>query len=192
MEFAGKEYIYLSKLKKEKIKNIRKSEEENKDEAPGIKEEEPKKEDEKNEEKKKDEKENEIKEDEKHEKEEPKKENGKDENFIKFEENDGVLSDEISSKLGKYINKKRKRKLSKDSNISPVSDDAKLSVCSGNFNMDFLHLDFNSYDEDPAPMQKNGHIYRKEIDTNICVIHCNELANDSENIILKTYQCIKC
>ena len=34
MEFAGKEYIYLSKLKKEKIKKIRKSEEDNKEEAP--------------------------------------------------------------------------------------------------------------------------------------------------------------
>ena len=50
MEFAGKEYIYLSKLKKEKIKKIRKSEEDNKEEAPGIQED-PEKEDEKEDEK---------------------------------------------------------------------------------------------------------------------------------------------
>ena len=34
MEFAGKEYIYLSKQKKEKIKKLRKSEEDNKGDAP--------------------------------------------------------------------------------------------------------------------------------------------------------------
>ena len=39
MEFAGKEYIYLSKLKKDKIKKLQKSEEDNKEEAPKIKEE---------------------------------------------------------------------------------------------------------------------------------------------------------
>ena len=34
MEFAGNKYIYLSKLKKDKIRKIRQSENENKDEAP--------------------------------------------------------------------------------------------------------------------------------------------------------------
>ena len=36
MEFAGKEFIYLSKLKKDKINKIRKAEEDNKGEAPII------------------------------------------------------------------------------------------------------------------------------------------------------------
>ena len=36
MEFAGKEYIYLSKQKKEKIKKLRKSEEDNKGESPPM------------------------------------------------------------------------------------------------------------------------------------------------------------
>ena len=36
MEFAGKEYIYLSKQKKEKIKKLRKSEEDNKGDAPPM------------------------------------------------------------------------------------------------------------------------------------------------------------
>ena len=36
MEFAGNEFIYLSKLKKEKINKIKKSEEDNKGEAPTI------------------------------------------------------------------------------------------------------------------------------------------------------------
>ena len=34
MEFAGNNFIYLSKLKKEKIEKIRKAEEDNKEEAP--------------------------------------------------------------------------------------------------------------------------------------------------------------
>lgn len=34
MEFAGKEYIYLSKLKKDKIKKLRESEKENAEGAP--------------------------------------------------------------------------------------------------------------------------------------------------------------
>ena len=36
MEFAGKEYIYLPKQKKEKIKKLRKSEEDNKGDAPPM------------------------------------------------------------------------------------------------------------------------------------------------------------
>ena len=68
MEFAGKEFIYLSKLKLDKVNNIIKTEEENKEEAPGIKEvkeekeedekEEPKKEEKKKEEEPKEESEN--------------------------------------------------------------------------------------------------------------------------------------
>ena len=34
MEFAGNNFIYLSKLKKDKINKIRKAEEDNKEEAP--------------------------------------------------------------------------------------------------------------------------------------------------------------
>ena len=34
MEFAGKEFIYLPKIKKDKIRKIRKAEEDNKGEAP--------------------------------------------------------------------------------------------------------------------------------------------------------------
>ena len=40
MEFAGREYIYLSKLKKDKIKKLLESEKENAEGAPVIKEEE--------------------------------------------------------------------------------------------------------------------------------------------------------
>ena len=39
MEFAGIEYIYLSKLKKDKIKKLQLSEKENEGMAPVIKEE---------------------------------------------------------------------------------------------------------------------------------------------------------
>ena len=53
MEFAGIEYIYLSKLKKDKIKKLQLSEKENEGMAPVIKEEpkEEEKEDEKEDEK---------------------------------------------------------------------------------------------------------------------------------------------
>ena len=189
MEFAGKEYIYLSKLKKEKINKIRKSEEDNKDEAPGIKED-PKKEDEKE-----DEKEDLKKEDEKDiPKKEDKKEDEKDEDDMKLEE-DEEIEGEISKKLEKYSKQKKKRKFSNDSNGSDLSDDAKLSVCSADFDKNLEESDSNSVDEEAAPMQKpkkNGQIFRKEIDTNICVIHYNELEKESEGIILKSYQCKKC
>ena len=174
MEFAGKE-IYLSKLKKQKISKIRKSELENKEEAPGIKEEE--KEDEK-----------EIAEDKKEEKEE------KDED-MEFEEDDN-LEGEIARKIKKYSGiKKKKRKSSGGSNNSDLSDDARLSVCSGDFDKNLEDSDNLSIDEEAAPMQKpkkKGHIFKKEIDTNICLIHYNELQKESENIILQSYQCKKC
>ena len=54
MEFAGREYIYISKLKKDKIKNLQQAEKENEEDAPVIKEEE---EEEEKEEKKEDKKE---------------------------------------------------------------------------------------------------------------------------------------
>ena len=202
MEFAGKEYIYLSQLKKEKIKKIRKSEEDNKEEAPGIKED-LKKEDLKKEDKKEDEKEDEKeeekevpkKEDKKEDEKEDKKEDEKEEDDMKLEEDDEELEGEISQKLAKYSKKKKKRKLSKDSNGSDLSDDARLSVCSGDFDKNLEESDSLSVDEEAAPMQKpqkNGRIFRKEIDTNICVIHYNELEKESEDIILKSYQCKKC
>ena len=90
------------------------------------------------------------------------------------------------------IKKKKERKLSVGSDLS---DDARLSVCSGDFDKDLEKSDSLSVDEEPAPMQKpkkKGQIFRKEIDTNICVIHYNELEKESENIILKSYQCKKC
>ena len=34
MDFAGKDFIYLSKIKKDKVRKIRKSEEDNKGDAP--------------------------------------------------------------------------------------------------------------------------------------------------------------
>ena len=187
MEFAGKEYIYLSKLKKEKVKKIRKSEEDNKEEAPGIKKEEKEEED-----KKEDKKEDEKEEDEK----KVEKEEEKEDDDLNLEEDDN-LEGEISKKLEKYSGKKKKkhRKLSKDSNGSDLSDDARLSVCSGDFDRNLEESDSLSVDEEAAPMQKpqkKGRIFRKEIDTNICVIHYNELETESNNIILKSYQCKKC
>ena len=174
MEFAGREYIYLSKLKKEKVNKIRKSEEENKEEAPGVKEEDEKEEDKKEEDKKEDVK---IK-----------------EGNVKIDDDvDEVIDEDLSKKLEKYSGAKKKRKLSGSLDLS---DDAQLSVCSAEFDRDLEKSDSDiSVDEEAAPMEKikkNGQIFRKEIDTNICVIRFNGLKNDSENIILASHQCKKC
>ena len=168
MEFAGKEYIYLSKLKKNKIKKLQKSEEDNKEEAPKI-EEDPK-----------------IKEDQKI-KEEPGKEDEKDE----LEEvND---HEEISQKLEKYSSKKKERKNS--GSDMDLSDDACLSVCSAGFDKDLEENDDEeiSVDEEAPPIpEKKGQIFRKEIDTNICQIRYDKLEKLSDNLVLKTYKCKKC
>ena len=168
MEFAGKEYIYLSKLKKNKIKKLQKSEEDNKEEAPKI-EEDPK-----------------IKEDQKI-KEDPGKEDEKDE----LEEvND---HEEISQKLEKYSSKKKERKNS--GSDMDLSDDACLSVCSAGFDKDLEENDDEeiSVDEEAPPIpEKKGQIFRKEIDTNICQIRYDKLEKLSDNLVLKTYKCKKC
>ena len=196
MEFAG-EQIYISKLKKEKINKIRKSEEENKEEAPGIKED--KKEDEK-EDKKEDEKEDEK---------EEIKENKKRKKGIKEEIREEIEEDielglneaewkeeDIGGKLKKFSFKKKKRKFSNDSGGSDNSDDARLSVCSGEFDRDLEKSGSDiSIDEEAAPMnnpKNKGHIFRKEIDTNICLIHYNELEKEPEYIVLNSIQCTKC
>ena len=177
MEFAGREYIYLSKLKKEKVDKIRKSEEENKEEAPGIKEE-PEKEDEKEEDKKEEDKKEEDKKDEKLEMEEEK-----------------IEDDDIAKKLKIFSGNKKR---SKSSDHSDLSDDARLSVCSGEFGRDLEESGSGSdlsLDEEPAPMdnpKKKGQIFRKEIDTNICVVRYNDLKNEPENIVLASHQCQKC
>ena len=55
-----------------------------------------------------------------------------------------------------------------------------------------------SEDEEPAPMnkvnkvKKDGKIYRKEIDVNVCLIKYDGLENESENNVLRVYQCEKC
>ena len=83
MEFAGKE-VYLSKLKKEKINKIRKSEEGNVEDAPMIKEDDPKKEDEK----------------------EVKKEEEDEDDELGFK-NYKNIDEDISKKLKKYSGKKK-------------------------------------------------------------------------------------
>ena len=203
MEFAGKE-IYLSKLKKEKINKIRKSEEENKEEAPGIKEED-KKEDEKEEDKK----EEDGKEDEKEDvKEVGKKYEKKGKEYKNEDKSDEEMDlglnevenkediEEIDIKLKKYTKKKKKRKISNDSGGSDLSDDARLSVCSAEFDKDLEKSNSDvSVDEEPAPMEnpkKKGRIFKKEIDTNICLIHYNELEKEPEYMIFNSIQCIKC
>jgi hypothetical protein len=164
MEFAGKEYIYLSKLKKDKIRQIKNAEKDNKGEAPGIIED--KKEDQK---------------------EEDKKEVIKEEvdEYIKEE-------DPISQKLEKYSGKKRKN--ANMSNDSPNSEEA-ISVNSANFDKDLEMSDSLSEDEEAAPMgfkKKKGQVFKKELDTNVCVVHYNELENEPNNIVYKSYQCKKC
>ena len=162
MEFAGKEYIYLSKLKKNKIKKLQKSEEDNKEEAPKIKEdqkilEEPEKEDEKGE-------------------------------LEEVNDHEEISQKLEKYSLGK---KKRKNsgsdlELSDDACLSVCSagfdkdlednDDEEISL----------------NEEAPPIPEKKGQIFRKEIDTNICQIRYEKLDKLSDNLVLKTYKCKKC
>ena len=141
MEFAGNDYIYLSKLKKDKIKKIRESEEDNKEEAP----------------------------------------------IPSKVSNKYIEKDEISKKLKKYENKKVQRK---GSNISDDSDDAYLQVNSNNFNID-LNSNMNmNYDMNQE--EQHGKVFKKAIDTNVCVIRYITLEQQSEGVLPKLFKCEKC
>ena len=176
MEFASKEYIYLSKLKKDKIRKIKDAEKDNKEEAPGIKEEQ--------------------KEDQKEDKKKDKKEDKKDD--IIYEEIDENIDemeekgDKISKKLEKYSGKKNV-KLNKS--FGSVNSEEEISVDSANFDRDLEKSDSLSEDEEAAPMhikKKKGQIFKRELDTNVCLIRYNGLENESNNVVFKTYQCKKC
>ena len=174
MEFAGKEYIYLSKLKKDKIKNLQQAEKENAEDAPVIKEEE---EEEEKEEKK--EKKMEVEEEDKKEEKNKEEEDEKDDN--------------ISSKLKKY-GKSNKKDVFRNIELA-VSDDGNLSVNSAEFDMDMERDSNDSENEEPAPMnqsKKEGRVYKKEIDVNVCLIKYDGLQNEAENNVLRLYQCQQC
>ena len=174
MEFAGKEYIYLSKLKKDKIKNLQQAEKENAEDAPVIKEEE---EEEEKEEKK--EKNMEVEEEDKKEEKNKEEEDEKDDN--------------ISSKLKKY-GKSNKKDVFRNIELA-VSDDGNLSVNSAEFDMDMERDSNDSENEEPAPMNQNkkeGRVYKKEIDVNVCLIKYDGLQNEAENNVLRLYQCQQC
>ena len=173
MEFAGKEYIYLSKLKKDKIKNLQQAEKENAEDAPVIKEEE----EEEKEEKK--EKKMEVEEEDKKEEKNKEEEDEKDDN--------------ISSKLKKY-GKSNKKDVFRNIELA-VSDDGNLSVNSAEFDMDMERDSNDSENEEPAPMNQNkkeGRVYKKEIDVNVCLIKYDGLQNEAENNVLRLYQCQQC
>ena len=174
MEFAGKEYIYLSKLKKDKIKNLQQAEKENAEDAPVIKEEE---EEEEKEEKK--EKKMEVEEEDKKEEKNKEEEDEKDDN--------------ISSKLKKY-GKSNKKDVFRNIELA-VSDDGNLSVNSAEFDIDMERDSNDSENEEPAPMNQNkkeGRVYKKEIDVNVCLIKYDGLQNEAENNVLRLYQCQQC
>ena len=122
MEFAGKDYIYLSKLKKETIKKVKKSEENNQKEAP-----------------------------------------------IPTKQIKESL-DNLSNKIDKpHENFKINYKNPDD---SEDSDDAYLSVDSNNFNIDLVN---NNINMPMNQMAAPGVIFKKAIDTNVCVIRYNTL-----------------
>ena len=174
MEFAGKEYIYLSKLKKDKIKNLQQAEKENAEDAPVIKEEE---EEEEKEEKK--EKKMEVEEEDKKEEKNKEEEDEKDDN--------------ISSKLKKY-GKSNKKDVFRNIELA-VSDDGNLSVNSAEFDIDMERDSNDSENEEPAPMNQNkkeGRVYKNEIDVNVCLIKYDGLQNEAENNVLRLYQCQQC
>ena len=146
MEFAGNNFIYLSKLKKEKINKIQKAEEDNKGEAPIPK----------------------I---------EPKKE---------------IKKKKIADK--------------NDSYLSDDSDDAYQEVNSNNFNIDLVnsHMNAMNLNNNMNNMGMNmnnmgmnnqqaapGIVFKKALDTNVCVIRYKSLENASKNMS-QLYKCQKC
>ena len=147
MEFAGRDYVYLSKLKKEKIRKIRKAEEENKEGAP-IPEIEP-----------------------------------KDNNKMEIEKE----VDQMQEKLNKFGMNNLNQK--KGSVVSDDSDDAYLQVNSNDFNIDLVSNQMNiPKNQNAAP----GLVFKKAIDTNICVIRYNSLEKNSEMILPQLYKCQHC
>lgn len=150
MEFAGNNFIYLSKLKKEKIEKIRKAEEDNKEEAP----------------------------------------------IPIIEPNNN-----IKNKLDKYKDKNEKKK--NGSVLSDDSDDAYIEVNSNNFNIDLVNSRLNDMNmnnnmnmgmnndignnQQAAP----GLVFKKAVDTNVCVIRYKSIENKSDNLD-KLYKCQKC
>ena len=100
----------------------------------------------------------------------------------------------MSKKLKKYSKKKETKSVFKNIDLA-LSDDANVSVCSAEFDKDMEIESDKSEDEEPAPMdepKKEGRIYRKEIDVNVCLIKYNELEKEPENNVLRVYQCQKC
>ena len=150
MEFAGNNFIYLSKLKKEKIEKIRKAEEDNKEEAP----------------------------------------------IPIIEPNNN-----IKNKLDKYKDKNEKKE--NGSVLSYDSDDAYIEVNSNNFNIDLVNSRLNDMNmnnnmnmgmnndignnQQAAP----GLVFKKAVDTNVCVIRYKSIENKSDNLD-KLYKCQKC
>ena len=154
MEFAGNNFIYLSKLKKEKIDRIRKAEEDNKEEAP----------------------------------------------IPKIEKEEDIKKMEIDDK--------------NDSVLSDDSDDAYQEVNSNNFNIDLVNSQMgnmnlnNNMNNMNMGMNMNmnmnmnnnmgmnqqaapGLVFKKAIDTNVCVIRYKSLENPSKNLP-QLYKCQKC
>ena len=154
MEFAGNNFIYLSKLKKEKINRIRKAEEDNKEEAP----------------------------------------------VPKIDKEEVIKKMEIDDK--------------NDSVLSDDSDDAYQEVNSNNFNIDLVNSQMgnmnlnNNMNNMNMGMNMNmnmnmnnnmgmnqqaapGLVFKKAIDTNVCVIRYKSLENPSKNLP-QLYKCQKC
>ena len=155
MEFAGNKFIYLSKLKKEKIEKIRKAEEDNKAEAP----------------------------------------------IPNIEPNDN-----IKNKLDKYKDKNEKKK--NGSVLSDDSDNAYIEVNSNNFNIDLVNSrlgnmninknmnigmnnNMGNYQQGNNQQAAPGLVFKKAVDTNVCVIRYKSIENKSDNLD-KLYKCQKC
>ena len=139
-------------------------------------------------------KEEEEEEEEKEEKKEKKMEvEEEDKKEEKNKEEEDEKDDNISSKLKKY-GKSNKKDVFRNIELA-VSDDGNLSVNSAEFDMDMERDSNDSENEEPAPMNQNkkeGRVYKKEIDVNVCLIKYDGLQNEAENNVLRLYQCQQC
>ena len=111
----------------------------------------------------------------------------------KNKEEEDEKDDNISSKLKKY-GKSNKKDVFRNIELA-VSDDGNLSVNSAEFDMDMERDSNDSENEEPAPMNQNkkeGRVYKKEIDVNVCLIKYDGLQNEAKNNVLRLYQCQQC
>ena len=92
------------------------------------------------------------------------------------------------AKIKKNINKINSNNNGEMEIDSEDSDDGYITVDSKNFNIDLENSQINPQ----TNLNTTGIIFKKPIDTNVCVIRYKTLEKESEKTVLQLYKCKKC